>query len=183
MNVRSGNGISLVDGLVIPSVCDYSIIIIIIIIFMPQVTSSVCELIVASFTGGWCWWQAQADGCTDLAVCGRMHFANTGLYVPHTIYSVLCAYCSQMILMMILMIFISPFEVLFQKLNWLPISQRREYNKSVLVFQSLDGSMRHYMSTLFYCILQYEILKLEVIYLIPQVKTELYRTSLAYSGA
>ena len=56
----------------------------------------------------------------------------------------------------------------------------------MLVVQPLDGSMPHYMSALFthQSNASYNM-KSEARghLLIPQVKTELYRTSLAYSGA
>ena len=66
-----------------------------------------------------------------------------------------------------------PSEIFFQKLNWRSIIQRIEYNKSVLVFQCLNGSMPEY--TVHYS----TVSSMQS----TKVKIVLYRNNLAHSGA
>ncbi len=77
-------------------------------------------------------------------------------------------------------------KILFPKLNWLPISQRVQYNKALLVYKCLHEPMPEYMKSIFslQSNSQYSLRsETDSNLVVPKPNHELYKNSFAYSGA
>ena len=79
----------------------------------------------------------------------------------------------------------SPSQPLFQKLGWLTIFERIQYNKGVLLYKTVNGMCPDYMSEMFsfsnsstYSLRSIDNLDM----IIPRHKREIYKNSLHYSG-
>ena len=77
-------------------------------------------------------------------------------------------------------------KILFIKLNWLPMSQRVQYNKALLVYKCLHEPMPEYMKSIFsfQSNSQYSLRsETNGNLVVPKPNHELYKHSFAYSGA